>query len=132
MVSRLTILAAVLGFCWVSAGCGGGGTGPATPSMVQGIVTLDGQALTAGTVNFASHLTGNSAIATVGADGKFTVPGGMVPGEYKIIVTPRTPTPENPTPPESKIPEKYRRPDTSDLTSRITSGRNDVKLELKS
>lgn len=130
MVSRLTVLSAVLGICWIASGCGG--PGAATPSIVQGIVTLDGQVLTAGTVNFASSLGGNAAIATVGADGKFTVPGGMVPGEYKIVVAPPPPTPDNPTPVESKIPEKYRRPETSDLTHSVSVGRNEVKLELKS
>jgi hypothetical protein len=56
----------------------------------------------------------------------------MVPGTYKVSVTPPTPTPDNPTPPDSKIPEKYRAVGTTDLSSKITGGTNEVKLELKS
>lgn len=114
------------------AGCGGVSSKPTTSSTVEGIVTLDGEALTEGTVNFASPSTGNAAIAAVGAGGKFVVIGGMVPGEYKVTITPPSPTPENPAPKESKVPEKYRSQGTSELSSKITSGRNELKFELKS
>jgi len=127
---RLLVLSALVGTSLVAAGCGGGSR-PYTSSSVYGMVTLDGQALPEGTINFASTLTGNAAIATV-SDGKFVVTGGMVPGDYKIVVTPPNPTPDNPMPKESKIPEKYRNPETTDLTGKINGGRNEVKLELKS
>lgn len=130
MVPRWLVMSAVLGMPLIGAGCGGG-SGPSTSSTVYGVVTLDGQSLAEGTVNFASPATGNAAIATVN-DGKFVVTGGMVPGDYKIVVTPPTPTPDNPMPKESKIPEKYRSPETTDLTEKIKGGRNEVKLELKS
>ncbi len=129
MVPRFLVLSAVVGMSLIAAGCGG--SRPSTSSSVYGVVTLDGESLPEGTVNFASPMTGNAAIATV-SEGKFVVTGGMVPGDYKIVVTPPTPTPDNPTPKESKIPEKYRNPETTDLTGKITSGRNEVKLELKS
>jgi len=131
MVLRRMILAAMVSVCGLVSGCGGDSR-PTAPSVVQGVVTLNGTALTEGTVNFASPTTGNAAIAQVGADGKFVVTGGMVPGDYKVMVTPPTPTPENPNPPDSQIPEKYRTVETSDLKSKITGGRNEVKLELKS
>jgi hypothetical protein len=68
----------------------------------------------------------------VGPDGTFVVKSGMVPGEYKVTVTPATPTPERPDPKDSKVPEKYRSSETSGLTSKITSGKNELKLDLKS
>ncbi len=111
-------------------GCGDSSR-PTAPSTVRGVVTLDGQALPEGVVNFVSSSTGDAAIAKV-ADGKFVVTGGMVPGTYKVSVTPPTPTPENPMPAVSKVPEKYRAPETTDLSSTIKGGTNEVKLDLKS
>jgi hypothetical protein len=127
-----------LGLSWLASaicvmatiGCGDSSR-PTAPSTVRGVVTLDGQVLPEGVVNFSSSSTGDAAIAMV-ADGKFVVTGGMVPGTYKVSVTPPTPTPENPAPPVSKVPEKYRTPETTDLTSKITGGTNEVKLDLKS
>ena len=131
MVKRLVILTAVFGI-WAVSGCGNEAK-PTTSSSVEGVVTLNGTELVeGGTVNFTSPSTGNAAIALVGPDGKFVVIGGMVPGEYKVTVTPLTPTPEHPTPKDSSVPGKYRSPVTSDLTSKITSGKNDLKFELKS
>jgi len=132
VVSRLAVLTSVLGFLGAVSGCAGDAR-PTTSSIVQGIVTLNGEELTeGGNVNFASPSTGNAAIAMVGPDGTFVVTGGMIPGEYKVTVTPPTPTPDHPDPIESKVPEKYRNRETSDLTSKITSGKNELKLNLKS
>lgn len=127
--ASLTLFASTL--CMLATiGCGDSSR-PTAPSTVRGVVTLDGQALPEGVVNFSSSATGDAAIAKV-TDGKFVVTGGMVPGTYKVSVTPPTPTPDNPTPPVSKVPEKYRAPETTDLTSKITGGTNEVKLDLKS
>lgn len=127
--SPLTLIASALSLM-AMIGCGDSSR-PTAPATVRGVVTLDGEALKEGVVNFSSATTGDAAIAKV-ADGKFTVTGGMVPGTYKVSVTPPTPTPDNPTPPESKIPEKYRASATTDLSSTITGGTNEVKLDLKS
>ena len=132
MKVRLYGLIAALGLCCMATGCGGG-SGPSASSAVEGVVILNGQEFTEeANINFVSPSTGNAAIAFIGPDGRFYVTGGMVPGEYKVIITPPTPTPENPAPKESNVPEKYRSPETSDLTSRIIGGRNDLKLEMKS
>jgi len=131
MVSRWVVLTAVCGI-WAVSGCGSESK-PTASSSVEGVVTLNGADLIeGGTVNFTSPATGNAAIAMVGPDGKFVVVGGMVPGEYKVTVTPLAPTPEHPAPKESSVPDKYRSPVTSDLTSKITSGKNELKFELKS
>lgn len=129
MLSRRLMIAA--GFCglWAVSGCSGT---PAkeTPTGVKGIVTLAGKPLPEGTVSFSNSATGNAAVAQLGAEGKFTVTGGVVPGEYKVTITPPTPTPDNPAPKASAIPEKYRNEATSDLKAKISSGANDLKFEL--
>lgn len=126
-LSRLTQLASALMLC-LAVGCGGSSSG--LTSKVKGTITLDGVTLQAGTINFASPTTGDAAIAQV-TDGKFVV-GRMAPGVYKVVVTPPTPTPDNPVTPESKIPAKYRAPETSDLTSTIKGGTIEVNFDLKS
>lgn len=129
MISRRMMV--VAGFCglWSLSGCGGT---PAkeTPTGVKGVVTLAGKPLSEGTVNFSNSSTGNGAVAQLGAEGKFTVTGGVVPGEYKVTITPPTPTPENPAPKPSSIPDKYRNEATTDLKAKISSGANDLKFEL--
>jgi len=114
---------------WSLSGCGGT---PAkeTPTGVKGVVTLAGKPLSEGTVNFSNSSTGNGAVAQLGSEGKFTVTGGVVPGEYKVTITPPTPTPENPAPKPSSIPDKYRNEATTDLKAKISSGANDLKFEL--
>lgn len=129
MTSRSLIIASSICSLFAIVGCSGGTSGPA-PSMVAGSVTLAGKALSDGTVSFSSPGTGNGAIAKLGAEGKFVVSGGVVPGDYRVTVTPPTPTPDNPTPPASDIPEKYRSETTSDLTCKITGGSNTLKFEL--
>ncbi len=133
MVSRLVLVTSIVGLCWAACGCAGGPPPPSVSSTVEGLVTLDGADLTeGGTVNFTSPSTGNAAIAMVGPDGRFVVLSGMVPGDYKVTLTPQGPTPQNPAPRESKIPTKYRSDKTSDLTTKISSGKNELKFELKS
>ncbi len=129
MFSRRMIIAICMSGLWATSGCSGT---PAkeTPTGVKGIVTLAGKPLTEGTVSFSNSSTGNGAIAQVGAEGKFSVTGGVVPGEYKVTITPPTPTPENPAPKQSAIPEKYRTEATTDLKAKVTAGSNDLKFEL--
>jgi len=132
MVSRRAVLTAVLGICLTGLGCGGAAK-PTTSSTVKGVVYLNGEELTeGGTVSFASPATGNGAIAMVGPDGSFVVAGGMVPGDYKVTVTPPMPTPDHPDVKDSRVPEKYRTVEGSDLTQKISGGENELKLELKS
>ena len=131
MISRKFVLAMVIGVSGALMGC----SRPAAPPVVlevKGTVTLDGAALTEGTINFTSAHSGNAAIAHLGPEGKFVITGGIVPGEYKVTITPPTPTPDNPTPKTSDIPEKYRSEETTDLTAKVSSTAGDLKFELKS
>ena len=92
---------------------------------------LAGKPLAEGTVSFSNSSNGTGAIAQLGAEGKFTVTGGVVPGEYKVTVTPPEATPDNPAPKASEIPQKYRSEATTDLKCKIASGTNDLKFELQ-
>lgn len=130
MVTRYLLTLALLCNLVIFPGCGSSGPAKVVPAGVQGLVTLGGKGLEEGTVNFSSAATGNGAIAKIGAEGKFVVTGGVVPGDYKVTITPPTPTPDNPKPKASKIPKKYRDLKTSDLTAKITSSSNDLKFEL--
>lgn len=130
MIRHGLLLFATLFSLSTLAGCGT--PPPLVVPEVKGTVTLNGTALTEGTINFTSRHSGNAAIAHLGPEGKFTVAGGIVPGEYTVTITPPTPTPEDPTPKTSDIPEKYRTEETSDLTAKISGTTSDLKFELKS
>lgn len=63
---------------------------------------------------------------------------GVVPGEYKVAVTPQTAAPDETEaasydePPAPPFPTKYLTPDTSDLNITVTAdGPNRFNLELK-
>jgi len=130
MVSRALIAPAIAcGLIWCS-GCGGG---PVKPSLtiVKGIVKLNGSVVEEGTVNFASPSTGNGATAELDGDGTFVVSGGMVPGDYKVTITPPRPTPDNPVVPKSKIPQKYRSNAKTDLMATISASQNELQFDLK-
>lgn len=124
-------LAILMACLLVATGCGKSGPKQTPPVVVKGQVTLDGKGLDEGTVNFTSPGTGNGAIAKIGPEGKFVVTGGIVPGEYKVTITPPTPTPEDPKPKASNIPKKYRDIKTSDLTANVSGKDSELKFELK-
>lgn len=112
---------------------------------VHGKVTLDGQPLTAGTVEFLVQAgqKGTGATGFIQKDGTFqmktfsnTGMDGAVPGEYVVIV--RMPEgPEYPNPKEykslTKIPPKYAEGETSGLKVTIKEGDNELEpFDLKS
>ena len=59
-------------------------------ARVAGDVTLDGQPLATGVVNFTPAITGASAYANIGADGRYALQtgaeAGLEPGSYKVTV----------------------------------------------
>lgn len=103
MLSRgkFALLGALLLFC----GCTGGSTGGRFP--VSGKVTVAGQPLKSGTIEFSTE-GGERGGASI-MDGAYSVPGtsGLMPGTYTVRVTSvssSTPAPEMPG--ESKAIEK--------------------------
>lgn len=124
------------------AGCGGG-DGPEM-GRVTGTISLDGQPLTKGVVNFQPVASGNPANGTIGPDGTYSLttfePGdGAQVGNYLVTVSvrdekkvqnfiPKTPPP----PPKSYIPVKYESPKTSELSTQVKPGLNPISFDLKS
>jgi hypothetical protein len=130
------------------AGCSSSRTSPVT-----GVVTLDGKPVADASVQFVPQGKGRDATAQTDKNGEFAMStfkprDGMLPGEYKIVITPST-GPVDPTqyassdaamsgaaakpPPRKEVsfPGKYTRADQTPLTQTIpASGR--ITLDLKS
>ncbi len=103
-----------------------------------GLVTLDGNPLTAGRLEFYPTGGGSSAQAAINSDGTFRInttasATGIAPGEYIVIVESLMESEEEVGEPKSRIPRKYTKEKTSDLRITVTEeGPNEFHLELKS
>lgn len=114
------------------------GSEPVTPTgKVAGKVTVKGQPVTAGTVNFDLKAGGYGTSAKLEATGSFSFSDGIPVGVYTVSVSPpeempvgpgETPKPRTPF----HVPEKYRSAPTSDLTAEVKAGDNPpLTLDLK-
>jgi len=122
------------------AGCG---SSPDLPPLaeVHGTVTLDGQALPRGTVQFVPDTSrgnrGPAAVGEIGPDGRYRLrtagAEGAVLGWHKVRVTAtEEPTAQFPDPP-SILPSKYNSADTSGLTAEVKADEdNRIDLALES
>ncbi len=128
------------------AGCASD-SGPATVS-VKGTLTIDGEPANNVTITFApldsslptaSGPVSNGAFELFsGAQGK----AGAVPGKYKVVLTQVANADENPaymesgadptSAPEQELafPERYKAAGTSDKEVEVTSGSNDITIEI--
>jgi hypothetical protein len=115
---------------------------------VSGTVTLDGQPLADGAIQFSPIAGGTGPTPTISGgatiqDGRFAVPRetGLVPGNYKVAInasagTPKAltkmaPTPKVPLILKELIPAKFNA--RSELTAEIkTGGSDNLKFELQS
>lgn len=129
------------------SGCGGSSIKAGRKAgQVTGSITLNDQPLTSGVVCLNDEVDGDTALGTIGPDGKFAVKyklGTQVPtGKYRITVAP-APLAEQPSPDElmknpakykaatvNPIPLKYRGPKTTDLTAEVKEGVNTLTLAL--
>lgn len=136
-VSRAALVVVSL-LCLSFAGCGGGSDGPER-YPVKGTISFEGAPVQEGMVTFSDGNFSSSGMITT--TGEFTLADDLPTGSYKVQVTPpdlqTAPTfgktgEAAPQPKEVKnIPEKYRTLATTDLSADVTSGDNDVKLEMK-
>jgi hypothetical protein len=127
------------------AGCSGSNLPPL--GQVGGVVTLDGQPLTKGQVQFVPDSSkgtkGRMAVGLIGSDGRFKLtafkPGdGALVGFHKVAIIceeempafdPKSPPP----PPKSLIPVRYTDANTSGFTTEVKSGaKNDFTFALES
>jgi hypothetical protein len=131
-------------------GCGGAPSDKLKTVPGRGVVMLDGQPLTKGTITFSPVVaaTGGAtttlrpAQASIGPDGKFELstvaPGdGLLPGDYDVgvvavegdgVIDPSHPN----VMPKSLVPVKYNNPAKSGINITISAtGSTDLKVELK-
>ena len=128
-----------------ASGCGRSGKQIPNRVPVSGRVTVAGQPLAYGTVQFVPDSPeGHSAMGTI-KGGAFTVESaesfpGVVKGSYKVsIVSPQPIDPANrPSDPfspdanKSNIPKRYGNIETSGLAVDVTGPIRDLTFELKS
>ena len=130
---RLVKFAFLIGIL-VSQGCSETPTIPKTVE-VSGLVTLGGVPLKEGMINFSSSTTGDSAIANINQDGRFLFGNGVLPGTYRVTITPaesNTPPAPGVTPPKLNlaIPQKYSDPASTDLKAEVTAQSGEFKFDL--
>jgi hypothetical protein len=113
------------------SGCG------SSPRMgtVSGKVTLQGQPLAAGTVQFTNEKLGAGASGVLDATGTYRVETPLPTGQYEVMILP--PPPPAPhemnkaaTLPRSSIPAKFQNPKTSGLTATLQEGANSADFAL--
>jgi len=127
---RAGALIAVVTLLVSLSGCGGGK--PTVPrGKVSGKITVGGQPLTAGTVNFDLKAGGYGAAAKLDDSGSYSIPDGIPVGTYTVYVSPPEEMPvgpgeTRPSRPKAavEIPVKYRSAPTSDLTAEVKAGEN--------
>lgn len=111
-------------------------------SSASGKITLDGNPLTSGTLNFYPANEGNSAFATINSDGTFTVntsagTSGLEPGDYDIVisyeVSPIIDDEGNEAPGENPIPAKFRNEEIPEISITVPkSGTDALNIDLTS
>ena len=136
-------------------GCGGG----PRLGKVSGRVTFNGKPVPTGTIMFYPD-AGPAAVGAIGPDGTYTLttikPGdGAVVGSHRVTIHATTVGPGSLVDPKSFeeeielaqrkdpkakvlvpgkvewiVPEKYSRPDTTDLTAQVRSGTNSIDFPL--
>ena len=125
-------LAAACLLSTAACGCGNGELDVGPVGRISGEVTFDGEPVTEGTVDFYNDAKGAVTHAAIGPDGHYTLKEGTPTGDYVVTVSP--PPPEQPSglvedgaaPPPVKeypfIPQQYRSPQSSGLSTTITEG----------
>jgi len=112
--------------------------GPAT-GKVRGKVTFQGKPVKEGSITFLNPKEGGAAEATIGADGGYTVPGGVAVGEYVVEIKPlmeikdTDPGKSPPAPVEKAapdIPKKYRMQGTTPLRASVKTGPNEINFKM--
>jgi len=124
----------------IISGCGK--TIEEASTSASGNVTLDGQPLTVGTINFYPEGEGDSCFATINEDGTFTVntsagTTGLEPGTYTAIINYNPEEKEdedgNLIEVDNPIPAKYRNENEPNITVTVPeSGTSDLTIELTS
>jgi hypothetical protein len=137
--ARLSAAWCVIALSAVLTGCGGSNN----EATVQGLVTLDGVPVSAGSISFVPSGGGTQAYAMSDDSGNYEAytgrEPGLKPGPYRVTVVARQRPTTNqtetggPAPAGASItPRWYASPETSGLTFDVKPGSNDINLELSS
>jgi hypothetical protein len=137
IVGRLPLLATALLLATL------GGCGNKLEAEVSGVVTLNGQPIGPGTVNFAPMSGGsNPAVGTIMPDGSYSLKTsrtvGLAAGTYRVAVSvfenqaSTAPGQRSNAPPKLRTPEKYNSVETSGLQFEVEPGDNTIDIELTS
>lgn len=120
------------------AGCVAAGLCGCRPKVpmgtVSGKVTLQGQPLAAGAVQFLNPKLGAGACVNLDASGSYKITDPIPTGDYLVAVGPFAPPPHeaDKQPPATAvaIPIQYYAPTTSGLTATIKEGANVADFQL--
>jgi hypothetical protein len=111
------------------------GCGDGLPQRVpvSGVVLVDGQPATSGTIEFAPVSGGRGAAGEIGSDGRFTMttfkPGdGCTLGDHKVTINSYKDLAGNTR--HWLLPKKYAVPATSPLVFTVKATTDDAKFEL--
>lgn len=120
-LSQLCLLA-LIPFALLNAGCGTG-----NPSVSGNVKFEDGSPLTVGIITFDSGTY--SSHADIGADGSFTIEGGLPADSYKITLGgDAMGSYDDPTP---MVQKSYGNYDTTDLEQEVKSSGNEIEVVVK-
>ncbi|MDB5307855.1 MAG: hypothetical protein JWO38_2057 [Gemmataceae bacterium] len=117
---------------FAAAGCGSGAKPTGT---VTGAVKYNGSPVAGGSVNFIST-TGSAALALIDEAGGYKIDSPLEAGEYKVYLLPPIP---GQLPPGTKpvpvakfnVPQKFRDPSSSGVTTTVKAGPNEIPIDLK-
>ncbi|MAT69095.1 MAG: hypothetical protein CMJ58_06170 [Planctomycetaceae bacterium] len=128
---QASLLAALL---LSAAGCGG------REATVEGVVTLDGQPVTTGSVSFMPASGGQKAVGVIDESGHYELmtnqDTGLDAGQYVATVTARERGESDgsgpPLPGKYLVPMKYSLPNRSGLNYTVEAGSNTIDITLTS
>jgi hypothetical protein len=118
-----------LGMCWI-AGCGGPRYQGEPRGAIEGTVSLDGQPVDGGTIDFMPVEPDGRVASALISGGRYEIPEerGPTPGKYRVEISWNKPlgplnedNPDAPQPSEQVVPAKYNR--NSELERDIARGK---------
>jgi hypothetical protein len=125
--TRFIAIATVVA-CISTVGCGPDRAKRDGRAIVEGNVTFDGKPVTGGIIKFTSA-TGDTEEGMLRVEGNYYVENAPV-GECKVSVDPEAVKPELGSR-YVKLPPKYLKAETTDVTVKIEPGSNKFDIELK-
>lgn len=146
-IRTCAVVGGLLSVCVLSSGCGSQNANPLNRLPVSGSITLDGNPLDQGLIQFEPMAKGKDAVNASAAvsGGNFAVPaaGGLLPGTYRVAISSKPQAGATSSDPvkameeaskpqgAERIPAKYNA--DTELKAEVKSGGpNDFKFDLKS